>query len=125
MALKLTREIALQQPAQEASAATLKVVAELETKPKRDYAGFELFYPGAGHARDNIVVWFPQQKVLFGGCFIKSVTATNLVNIADAVLSEWTPAIKRLQKKYKNIRTVVPGHGTIQGDSLAHDVETS
>jgi hypothetical protein len=34
----------------------------------------ESFFPGAGHTRDNLAVWLPQQRVLFGGCFLKSVT---------------------------------------------------
>ncbi len=32
----------------------------------------EIFYPGAGHTQDNIVVWLPKAKILFGGCFVKS-----------------------------------------------------
>jgi metallo-beta-lactamase class B len=35
----------------------------------------QAYYPGAGHTRDNIVVWVPQDKVLFGGCLIKSLEA--------------------------------------------------
>ena len=30
-----------------------------------DGRGFELFYPGAGHTRDNLVVWIPEAKLLF------------------------------------------------------------
>jgi len=41
-------------------------------------ANCELFFPGMGHTRDNIVVWLPRQQVLFGGCFLKSVTSMNL-----------------------------------------------
>jgi len=119
-ALTLSREIALQQ---NAAAATILTIPDLQSKAWRDNAGFELFYAGAGHARDNIAVWFPQQKVLFGGCLIKSVTSTSLGNIADAVLPEWTPTIKRLQQRYKAARIIVPGHGTIQGDGLAQTLK--
>jgi glyoxylase-like metal-dependent hydrolase (beta-lactamase superfamily II) len=39
---------------------------------------FEVYYPGKGHAPDNIVVWFNKEKVLYGGCFIKSAAAKDL-----------------------------------------------
>lgn len=53
-----------------------------------DGVRFTVFYPGAGHAPDNIVVWLPDQQVLHGGCFIKSTEAGTLGNIADADLIE-------------------------------------
>jgi metallo-beta-lactamase class B len=36
--------------------------------------GLELFYLGPGHAPDNIVIWFAAQRILFGGCLIKSAS---------------------------------------------------
>jgi hypothetical protein len=35
----------------------------------------QTYYPGEGHTKDNIVVWVPQDKVLFGGCLVKSLEA--------------------------------------------------
>ena len=32
----------------------------------------------------NYVAWLPQQRVLFRGCFLKSVTSDDLGNLADA-----------------------------------------
>ncbi len=32
----------------------------------------EVFYPGEGHSKDNITIWIPEYKVLFGGCFNKN-----------------------------------------------------
>lgn len=81
--------------------------------------GGELFFPGAGHTRDNVTAWFPGQKVLFGGCFVKSVTSHNLGNIADAVVGDWAASARRAQARYPGARVVVPGHGTIAGDPLA------
>jgi len=49
----------------------------------------ETFYPGRGHSPDNIVVWLPDQKILFGGCLVKSAESAGLGNIADASLAEW------------------------------------
>lgn len=30
---------------------------------------------GGGHSFDNITVWLPSDKVLFGGCLVKSISA--------------------------------------------------
>lgn len=32
----------------------------------------ELFFTGPGHAPDNVVVWVPHARLLFGGCAVKS-----------------------------------------------------
>lgn len=70
----------------------------------------ETFYPGKGHTPDNITIWFTKDKVLYGGCFIKSTEATDLGNIADASLNEWPASLLRLQKKYPSRKYVIPGH---------------
>ena len=44
----------------------------------------EIFYPGSGHTEDNIVVWLPKHRILFGGCFVKSLQSKNLGNTEDA-----------------------------------------
>lgn len=69
------------------------------------------FYPGAGHTADNLVVYLPQQKVLFGGCLVKDAKATNLGNTADADLNNWPNAIQQVQQKFPMAKLVVPGHG--------------
>jgi metallo-beta-lactamase class B len=79
----------------------------------------ELFFPGAGHTRDNIVVWFPRQKILFGGCFLKSSTSASLGNVADAVVPAWASSIDRLVARYQPFRYIIPGHGTMDGDPIA------
>jgi len=79
----------------------------------------ELFFPGAGHTRDNIVAWTPRQKVLFGGCFLKSVTSNSLGNVADAVIPDWTGSLGRLSERYPTPRAVVPGHGVVADDPIA------
>ena len=45
---------------------------------------FQTYYPGHGHAPDNIVIWFEKEKVLYGGCLIKSAADTDLGNLGDA-----------------------------------------
>jgi glyoxylase-like metal-dependent hydrolase (beta-lactamase superfamily II) len=84
----------------------------------------EVFYPGAGHSQDNVVVWLPNEKILFGGCFVKSLQSNNLGNTVDASITEWPQSIQRVINKYPNIKTVVPGHGKVGDDRLlAHTSE--
>lgn len=71
----------------------------------------ELFYPGAGHTKDNIVVYIPVEKILFGGCIIKSLASETLGNTVDADMKNWVISIKNLQKKFPLVQTVIPGHG--------------
>jgi glyoxylase-like metal-dependent hydrolase (beta-lactamase superfamily II) len=80
-----------------------------------DPSGFEVFYPGPGHAADNLVVWFPKQRILFGGCFVRGEAAEDLGNVADADLSSWPAAVKRVQDRYPGAAVVIPGHGAIGG----------
>ncbi len=119
LALGLTRELA-----QKAGHAFLPVaVAGLETKAYSDPDGFELYFPGAGHTPDNIVVHFPAHFLVFGGCLVKSVTSSDLGNLADAVMSEYPGSIERVMRAFPKRRIVVPGHGSIAGDPLAHTLK--
>lgn len=72
---------------------------------------FEVYFPGAGHTADNVVVYLPQQKILFGGCFVKDAQSKNLGNIADADLESWPVAIRNVQQRYPKAKLVVPSHG--------------
>lgn len=75
----------------------------------------EVFYPGAGHSPDNVVIWLPKQKILFGGCFVKP---EGLGNLGDAVIEEWPASAEKLIKRYRTAKIVVPGHGNIGDASL-------
>ena len=113
--LRLTRE-RLEQERKPAPGA----VDGLEATPWKDPLGFELLYPGPGHAPDNLVVWVPKARVLFGGCFLKAVTAKDLGNVADASIQEWPRSIAKVRAAYPEIAVQVPGHGAARGDALAH-----
>lgn len=76
----------------------------------------EVFYPGPGHSQDNLVFWLPQSKILFGGCFVKSLASKTLGNTADANISDWPKSIDKVLTQYPQIKLVVPGHGAI-GDT--------
>jgi glyoxylase-like metal-dependent hydrolase (beta-lactamase superfamily II) len=91
---------------------------ELEKRRVR-CGGVEAFYPGAGHTIDNVVAWVPSDGVLFAGCLVKSRTAPDLGNVADGDLVAYPRTIRRLIHDYAP-RHVIPGHGTISGDPLAH-----
>lgn len=82
-----------------------------------EVGGMELicYYPGAGHAPDNIVVYLPKQQVLHAGCFSKSAQAQDLGNIADADLESWPIAIEKVQGRFPKAKLLVPGHGK-EGD---------
>ena len=71
---------------------------------------FQTFYPGKGHSPDNIVIWFEQDRVLYGGCFIKSTETKSLGNLSDANIPEWMVAIQKLQSRFPAPKFVVPGH---------------
>lgn len=85
---------------------------------------FETFYPGAGHAPDNIVIWFEKDKVLYGGCLIKSTDDKTLGNLGDASVKEYANTIKNVQRKYGDAKYVIPGHnGWSSVGSLNHTFE--
>ncbi|HEY8696576.1 MAG TPA: subclass B1 metallo-beta-lactamase [Rhizomicrobium sp.] len=96
-------------------------------EPLKDFGGApyrfaedcELFFPGAGHTRDNIVAWFAEQRVLFGGCLLKSTTSGGLGNVADSVVADWPASIRAMQRRYPSPALTIPGHGTIAGDPVA------
>ena len=75
----------------------------------------EVFYPGAGHTSDNVVVWMPEEKILFGGCFVKP---EGLGNLGDAVIEDWPASAEELIARYSSATLVVPGHGEIGDASL-------
>jgi glyoxylase-like metal-dependent hydrolase (beta-lactamase superfamily II) len=87
--------------------------------PYRFAEDCELFFPGPGHTSDNIVVWFAEQRVLFGGCLLKSTTSNGLGNTADSVVADWPASIRTMQSRYPRRALTIPGHGTIAGDPVA------
>jgi glyoxylase-like metal-dependent hydrolase (beta-lactamase superfamily II) len=71
----------------------------------------DVFYPGPGHTKDNIVVYFRQRKLLFGGCFLKSMRQKSAGFTGDADVSAWSQSIDRLRQRFPDAETVLPGHG--------------
>lgn len=71
----------------------------------------QVFYPGAGHTIDNLVVWLPKSKLLVGGCLVKSLGSKGLGYVAEASIPSWPHTIESLQNVFPDARVVVPGHG--------------
>jgi metallo-beta-lactamase class B len=88
----------------------------------KDARGFEAFYPGAGHASDNIVLHFP--GLTYGGCLVKSLAAGDLGFTGDADLAAWPASVRNVSARYTDA-TIVPGHGPVvrSGRAFAHTLE--
>lgn len=71
----------------------------------------ELLHPGTGHSKDNIVVWFKEDKLLFGGCLIKSKSALSLGYFKRLYLNAWENTLIKLVSHYNEASVVIPGHG--------------
>lgn len=78
----------------------------------------EVFYPGAGHTEDNLVVYVPEAALLYGGCAVHEAVRENAGNTEDADLRSWSDAIRRVQTRYPDATMVVPGHGAPGGPEL-------
>lgn len=67
-------------------------------------------FPGEGHTRDNVVGYFPADRVMFGGCLVKELNASKGY-LGDANLAEWSNTVERVRAMYPEVKIVVPGHG--------------
>ena len=86
--------------------------------------GIEIYYPGPGHARDNVVVYHPQDKVLFGGCLVRPGSSKSLGNTGDAEVELWAESITNLWNRFPEAKTVIPSHGPKAGiELLEHTIE--
>ena len=75
----------------------------------------ELYYFGGGHVKDNIVVWFEDEKILFGGCLVKSAEAKTLGYLNDADLNNWDKTLLKVKKRFSDAEIIIPGHGKVSG----------
>ena len=83
-----------------------------------------LLDPGPGHTHDNMVVWIPVERVLYGGCFIRDGAATDLGNLSEADPKSWLESAGRVSTRFPEAVYVVPGHGKPGGPELIqHTIE--
>ena len=64
------------------------------------------FYLGPSHTPDGIFVYFPEEKVLYGGCILKE----QLGNLAFANLTEYPKTLRKLKRLNLDIKIIVAGH---------------
>lgn len=84
----------------------------------------QVYYPGPGHAPDNIVVWFPKERILYGGCFVKSIESPGLGNLSDADVAAWPASVKKVQQAFPDPRIIIPGHGSFKSTkALDHTLQ--
>ncbi|MDN5202721.1 subclass B1 metallo-beta-lactamase [Fulvivirgaceae bacterium BMA10] len=79
---------------------------ELEVGGKKVISDFL----GEGHTKDNVIGYFPDERVLFGGCLIKS-NGAGKGNLNDANINDWPKTVKKIKAKYNEVETIIPGHG--------------
>nr|WP_199562674.1 BlaB/IND/MUS family subclass B1 metallo-beta-lactamase [Pedobacter chinensis] len=73
------------------------------------------YYAGQGHTKDNIAIWFTRDKVLFGGCLVKSTEAKDLGFTGEANVLEWPNAISKLKEKFPQTHYVMSLQGIKPG----------
>jgi len=71
----------------------------------------EVFFPGASHTLDNVVVYFKNRRILFGGCMIKALEARTLGFVGDADMAAWPGSVQKVLDRYPRSRILIPGHG--------------
>lgn len=74
----------------------------------------EVRFPGAGHSPDNLVVWFPSKRLLFGGCLV--LHSSRLGNTSDSDLQKWPASVSALLEF--PAEHVVTGHGSSTAPAL-------
>ena len=83
----------------------------------------QIYFPGAAHSADNIVIYVPTAQVLLGGCAVHEASRKSAGNVKDANLSEWSKSIQRVQQMFPEAKVVIPGHGLPGGfELLGHTI---
>jgi metallo-beta-lactamase class B len=112
-AAELTREFALRDGSDQPKAGFSKWM-EVQIQGRKVI----LHYLGPGHTSDNIVVWIPDERILFGGCLVKSASARTLGFTGEADLTGWPRTIDLIRQKFPAVQLIVPGHGAPGGTEL-------
>ena len=79
-----------------------------------------VFWPGPSQAPDKVAVYFPERRLLFGGCMI--LGGDGLGNVTDADMNNWPEAVRNLARFPADV--VVPGHGErLDPELVQHTVD--
>lgn len=77
----------------------------------------QVLYFGPSHTKDDLVVYFPEEQVLFGDCLLKE----KLGYLGDANLTEYPKTLERIKKL--KIKTIIAGHwSSVHGPELIDQV---
>lgn len=95
---------------QQNNAKRAEFLMQKDTSFNIDQYHFETFYPGEGHTKDNIVIWFPKQKILLGGCLIKGAKDENLGFLGDGNTSEYANTLLKVKYRYPNAKFIITSH---------------
>jgi glyoxylase-like metal-dependent hydrolase (beta-lactamase superfamily II) len=71
----------------------------------------EVFFPGPSHTADNVVVYFKNKRILFGGCMVKTLAARTPGFVVDADMAAWPISVQKVLDRFPDAQRVVPGHG--------------
>lgn len=93
-------------PAPDTSVAALK-----DPKSRTKVGSLEIAFPGHGHAQDNLIVYIPSAKILYGGSAVRGAGAKSLGNLENADLEKWAESLQWIKATYPDAKVVVPGHG--------------
>lgn len=66
----------------------------------------QALYLGAAHTGDGIVVYFPEEKVLYGNCLLKQ----ELGNLKYADLAEYPRTLEKLKALHLDFDLIIAGH---------------
>jgi metallo-beta-lactamase class B len=83
-----------------------------------DQVSLNVKYFGSAHSPDNIVVYDERDKLLFGGCLIKSIDSRSIGNKSDANIKNWPIVLGKIKNEYSKFKIVIPGHGNHGGMEL-------
>ena len=75
-----------------------------DNKYELENGKIQVLYFGPSHTKDNVVVYFPEEKVLFGDCVLKE----KLGWLGDADVAEYPKTLERIKKL--KIKTIIAGH---------------
>jgi metallo-beta-lactamase class B len=88
-------------------------ILTLKIGNKKIYAEFI----GEGHTCDNIIGYFPLDKIMFGGCLVKE-NGAGKGNLAEASPDKWSETVSKVRVKYPETMIIIPGHGKPGGKEL-------
>lgn len=86
---------------------------ELQIGGERIHARFF----GEGHTKDNVIGYYPEDQVVFGGCLIKEIGAGK-GNLAHANVDAWSGTVRKIKQQFPDAKVVIPGHGKVGGTAL-------